>query len=176
MFLTAQKMWTTTRAMNVHVVRNSPKGSNLHAAINLNSCGEHRHSKSTMRLLFLSGWMIKCSGAQWVSHEFFCFCFLPGWMGRCSGAWLVNHEGFYQGEWGGEVEHGNSRKVPESTGSGTGEKYWIKQQWKSTRSGNSGKVPDLSTLQLHSFRDTGSSPPKKVSRPANIKRCKLQAP
>ena len=58
----------------------------------------------------------------------------------------------------------------------TVEKYWIRQQWKSTGSGNSGKVPDLSTLQSHSFRDTGSSPPKKVSMPAKIKRCKLQAP
>ena len=41
--------------------------------------------------------------------------------------------------------------------------------------GNSGKVPGLGTLQSHSFRDTGSTPPKHVSRPANIKRCKLQA-
>ena len=145
-------------------------------------------------VLFSSGWMMKCSGARWVSHDFFFFFFffLPGWMGRCSGAWWVYHEFFfYQGEWGGAVKNDESTmrgfirvngeeqwnmataEIPEQA---TVEKYWIRQQWKSTGSGNSGKVPDLSTLKSHSFRDTGSSPPKKVSMPAKIKRCKLQAP
>ena len=40
----------------------------------------------------------------------------------------------------------------------TVEKYWIRQQWKCTGSGNSGKVLDLSTLQLHSFRHLIFSP------------------
>ena len=169
--------------------------------------GEVQWSMRSQPWVFLSGWMVKCSGAWGVTHEGFyqgewwsavehdestmrVFIRvtgemqwsmshpwgLSGWMVQCSG---VNHEGFYQGEWRGAVEHDESTmrvfiwmNGEVQWSEATVEKYWIRQQWKCTGSGNSGKVPDLSTLQLHSFRDTWSSPPKKVSRPAKIKRCK----
>ena len=89
MFSNAQKMWTTSRTMNIYVVRYSPKGSNLHI-LQLNVSTVVRNTGTASQL--------------WVCFSFF----LSGWLGRCSGAWRVTHEGFYQGEWWSAVEHDES--------------------------------------------------------------------
>ena len=204
--------------------------------------GEVQWSMMSQPWGFLSGWMVKCSGAWWVNHEGFYqgewwsavehdestmrvfirvngevqwsmmsqpwgflsgwmvsavehdestmrvfirvngevqwsmmsqpWGFLSGWLGRCSGAW-VTHEG-YQGEWCSVVEHDESTmkvfiRVNEEVQWSMSQPWgflsgWmgrcsgVRQQWKSTGSGNSGKVLDLSTLQLHSFRHLIFSP------------------
>ena len=87
--------------------------------------------------------------------------FLSGWLGRCSGAW-VTHEG-YQGEWCSVVE--STMKVfirvneevqwsmmsqPWGFLSGwMGRCSGVRQQWKSTGSGNSGNVLDQATAEKY---------------------------